>query len=61
MYPDAPKIVSDPVQTPKAQAAAELKPRTLSERKAARLEMDKLNARIMSGFKSRARYQQPAP
>jgi hypothetical protein len=60
MYPDAPKLSSDPVQPSKGKKA-ELKPRTLTERQAARIEMETLNERIMSGFKTRARYQQPKP
>jgi hypothetical protein len=54
------KIVSDPVQPPPREAAAtKLKPRTLTERQAVRLEMTNLNARILAGFQNRARYQQP--
>jgi hypothetical protein len=54
-----PKFVSEPVLPTQPTPAAELKPRTLTERQAARVEMTKLNDRILAGFRSRSRYQQP--
>jgi hypothetical protein len=56
---NVPKILSDPVMPPQTEPAAALKPRTLSQRQAARVEMTKLNERILAGFRSRARYHQP--
>jgi hypothetical protein len=53
-----PRLFSDPTEPPKQKAEAML-PRTLAERKAARREMIKLNARILEGFRNRARYRQP--
>lgn len=53
-----PKLFSDPTQPPKQKVEA-MSPRTLAERKAVRLEMRKLNARILEGFRNRARYRQP--
>jgi hypothetical protein len=56
---NVPKLLSDLVMPQQIAPAAALKPRTLTERQAVRLEMTKLNERILSGFRSRARYQQP--
>jgi hypothetical protein len=54
------KLKSDPI-IPEKQKPAGLKPRTLAQRKAARVEMAKLSDRIVSGFKSRYKYHQPRP
>lgn len=54
------KLKFDPVKPEKAKAAG-LKPRTLAERKAARVEMTKLSDRILSGFRTRHKYHQPRP